>query len=214
MFPDHSVGRGPNRGEPTLLNFNTRLIEASAVYFHYETKYNTLRVYYNSKTDSARLTLFEVRRNNKNTTFIYNDRNREENSGWFLRDLKTAGGNKDVYATETVIELLKNQGYSIVTQFDYTDTISFEMPHHSGNHISPSYVKDVKNGIEIGWISNGTYNSIPQVLKIEKVTGIKTQSLRDLGIEKNGYYDGHYKCEILPSQAKAAKQFFSKRFKK
>lgn len=214
LFPVHTVGRGPNTGEPTLLDFSTRLIEANSLHFHYERRYGSIEIYYGAKNESPNNVFFEVRKNNKNLDFIYKMRADDENQfGWFIKKLCQKLEQKNEYVDEESIEkLLLSEGYSIVTKFEFSNKISFRMPHHGSGFIKPKYIKRFKNGIEIGWVSSGTYNSIPNVVRIEQIRNISTKNLSELGIETSGYYDHHYKCEILTSQAKQAKSFFQKRF--
>lgn len=215
LFPIHNVGRGPNPNEPTLLDFTTKITEARAIHFHYESKYGSLQIFLNSKTKSSNETFFEVRKNGKNQTFTYVDRvNEDDQFGYFVKELIKSAKDTDYIDTDYIREALVSQGYSILTEFSFTDKVSFRMPHHSGYSINPTYVKNIRSGIEIGWLSSGTYNSIPNVVRIERSNGIKCESLSKLGIERAGYYDHHYKCKILPTQAKAAKSFFKSRFNK
>lgn len=218
LFPVHSVGRGPNPGEPALLEFGTRLIQANGIHFHYESKYNSVLVYIASITEGyPDNTFFEVRRDGKNSTFKFHKGGQHDN--WFMNQLRVVARLKgaeghSIYYVEDVRAALESQGYSVLTEFAYTHEIRYELPHHGGgSHIHPEYVKPVRNGIEIGWISRGTYNSLPHVLKVEKITEIKTVALRDLGLETTGNHSHHYQCTVLPEQADAAKAFFSQRFK-
>jgi hypothetical protein len=218
LFPNHSVGRGPNTGEPTLLDFSTRITEASGIHFH-RSEYGSIDIMVQSKTESVDKTFFDVRKNGKNKTFIFEHRSSDENQNWYVKDLMKVAcardGVESVYWCDgrDVAEELEKQGYSIVTQFDFSNEIGFRLPHHgSGYFIKPSYVKQTAKAIEIGWVSSGTYNSLPNVIKIEMISEVKSQSLREMGLEGSGYYDGHYRCNILPTQAKAVKAFFGKRF--
>jgi hypothetical protein len=216
LFPSHNVGRGPNVGENTLLDFTTKLTEASAVHFHYERKYGFVEILVKAKDDSDDRTFFEVRKNNKNYDFTYKHRaDADDQFSWLVKDLIKAIEEKKNYVdTDSIEAELKTQGYSIVCIFPYTNIISFSMPHHGmGNIIKPSYVKKIKSGIELGFISSGTYNAIPNVIRITKARGIKAVSLKDLGLETRGYHDHHYRCNIQPSQAKQAQRFFKSRFK-
>lgn len=213
LFPIHNVGRGPNPGEPTLLDFNTRLTEASAIHFHFENKYNSLEIYINVKGNSANRIFFEVRKNGKNTDFTYKPCFSNEDQSYFVKEMIKLNGEDKYFSDDTLRETLKANGYSVVTEFAYSDVVSFSMPHHSGGSIRSGYIKQLKNGIEIGWLSSGTYNSIPNVVKIERSRGIKTESLSKLGIESRGYYSHHYNCNILPSQVSQAVSFFKSRFK-
>jgi len=219
LFPIHSAGRGPNPGEPTLLEFGTRIVDANALYFHYESKFGSLEVYVRSQTGGrGSPVFFDVRKDGKTYSFTYEKTRDESDLPYFIRNLKsvakTQGRDSDVYFAEDVREEMLKQGFSIIAEFEYTERIRFQMPHHGHGFIKPTYVKETKTALEIGWVSSGTYNSIPQVLRVEKSRGIKTVSLRDLGIEQDGYYDGHYRCEIQAHQAEDAKRFFSKRFKR
>lgn len=217
LFPVHSGGRGPNPGEPTLLEFGTRLLSCSGIYFHFESKYGSLEIYTRSQTGGHSKVFFEVRKGNKNWDFTWIKRaNPDDQHGWLIKEIlvkaEAQGGRP--YNTEDMREFLVSLGYSIVAEFEYTEKIQFRLPHHGGGFIRPTYVKAIKNGLEIGWISSGTYNSLPQVLKIEKIKRIRTVKLADLGIERKGYYSHYYHYEIQATQAKAAKAFFGKRFKK
>ena len=213
LFPNHTVGRGPNSGEVTLLDFSTRLTEARGVYFHYESKYKSVTIYINSKSESPDSTFFDTRKNGKSYAFTYRYRtDMQDQFGWLVKELMVG---KEYCDVDDIREALKVKGYSIVAEFQFTNIVSFSLPHHgSGGFIRPEYVKPIKNGIEIGWISSGTYNSIPNVVKIERTRGIKTKSLSKLGLESKGYYSHHYHCNILPEQAQQAKRFFGGRFKR
>lgn len=211
LFPVNEVGRGPNSGEPTLLNFETRIIEAKSIYFHYESKYSSLQIFYTSSTDNYPDDYFiEVRKSNKTQSIKLNQRASDNELPYLIKQLK---GNQYVYRIEGYKELLEANGYSIVTCFGYTGQIQYELPHHFLYSIQPKYIKELNRGIELGFISSGTYNSLPHVLKITKSRGIKSVPLSDLGIETSGYYSHHYNCEIKQDQAIEAKKFFNKRFK-
>lgn len=213
LWANHSVGRGPNPGEPGLLDFSTRIMEASTIYFHYEAKYGSIEIYVNSKTKSANQTFFEIRRNGKNRDFVFQRHADVEDYAWFIKDLLKEAQQKIFYDASEVRETLLKLGYSIIAEFDFTDRVEFELPHHSRGFIRPKYVKATKTSIEIGWVSSGTYNSLPNVVRIEKCRGVKTRSLSKLGIETKGYYSHHYHCNILPEQATQARRFFNSRFK-
>lgn len=216
LFPVHAVGRGPNTGEPTLLEFGTRLVEANGVLFHYEARFGSIQIYLSHKNDSQPNNIFfEVRKNGKNQNFVYLRRAGAETQEHFIQQLlKTAKSEgRSLYDLDCIREELIRTGYSVVSEFAFSEQLQFRMPHHGSGVIQPTYVKQTANAIEIGWISSGTYNAIPQVVRIECIRKISTVSLCDLGIETNGYYDGHYRCEVRTAQAREVKAFFSKRFK-
>lgn len=212
LFPTNEAGRGPNRGEPTLLDFNTRIIEARSIHFDYDSKYNSLRIFYTSTTSSYSSNYFiEYRYKGKTENFIYKERS-GDNLPWIIKQLKEE--NEYLYDIESVIKLLEANGRKVITSFQFSGFISYnDLPHHGSYSIKPTYIKENSKGIEIGWKSVGTYNSLPNVLKISRSRSLSTTGLSDIGIEESGYYDGHYRCEILTSQAKQARSFFKSRFK-
>lgn len=76
--------------------------------------------------------------------------------------------------------------------------------------VSPQFVNVTSSGIELGWYTNQTYNSLPMVLKISKVKEIRTVKLKDLGIERAGYYSYTDNMQVLPEHVEAAKRFANK----
>lgn len=99
--------------------------------------------------------------------------------------------------TERFEKILTALGSKLVSHYIFTDRMS----------IVPQFVRETKRGLEIGWMTSSTYNSLPVVLKVEKSKGIKTIGLADIGVEERGYYSHDDRMQVLPSQAKAAREF-------
>lgn len=76
--------------------------------------------------------------------------------------------------------------------------------------ISPKYLEHSDKGLELGWMTHSTYNSLPCTLKIFKARGISTVKLSDLGVEEAGYYSHHDQMRVLPEHADRAKRFARK----
>jgi hypothetical protein len=217
LFANHEAGRGPNLGEPVLLEFTTKIIEATSI--HFQQHGTLLEIFYFSTVGHGRDygTFIEVRKNGKNQTLTWVDRNQESTMAMLSRlEIKISDDDMPYLSdSRDIKEFLIKQGFTVLVCFDFTGRIRQKLPHHGmGCYLAPTYLKETKQGIELGWISSGTYNSLPNVLKVSKVKGLKTTRLCDLGVETSGYYDGHYKCEILTAQANAAKAFFKRKFKK
>lgn len=115
-------------------------------------------------------------------------------------------------------EKLEEYGIKILVWYDYTHKISSSRIPHMGKYgvskVGQHYVKQTKNSIELGWYASGTYNALPNVVRISKTRKMPTTRLCDISLEKRGYYDHHFKCEIPTTQVNAAKSFFKKRFGK
>lgn len=103
--------------------------------------------------------------------------------------------------TERFEKLLKFAGVSLVTLFQFTDRLWC---------ISPDYVEQTKQGLEIGWTERHTYNALPATLRISRVKEIKTVKLCEIGVEQSGYYDHTDRMRILPEQVTAVKRFASR----
>lgn len=99
---------------------------------------------------------------------------------------------------ETFNKLLSFAGVSLVTLFVFTERLWC---------ISPDYVEETKQGLEIGWTERHTYNSLPATLRIVKTREIKMVKLADIGVETSGYYNHGDNMRILPEQVAEAKRF-------
>lgn len=135
-----------------------------------------------------------------NKSKLKDDRKRREEAlklyADFYRYTFLNGTKDDVKALFGIAEV------NLITEFQYTERFSL----YSG----ASFIKQVRGGIELGWYQTSTYNSLPLVLKITGVKAVKTVQLRDIGVEKTGYYSHHDQLEILPEQCKNAKKLLSK----
>lgn len=99
--------------------------------------------------------------------------------------------------TKNLEKILTVLNAKLVTSYVFTDRMS----------LVPDFVRETRKGVEIGYMTHSTYNSLPVVLKIEKSKGIKTIGLKDIGVEERGYYSHDDRMQVLPSQAKAAREF-------
>lgn len=100
--------------------------------------------------------------------------------------------------TERFEKFLTAIGFKLVAYFNFTERFW---------GVSPDYFEQTRNGFEIGWTTKGTYNSLPQTLKVTKSRGIKTVGLSEIGIEGSGYYSHSDRMQILPEQVKEAKRY-------
>ena len=221
FFRRHVAERGLNHNESSLLDFGTRIIEANGVHFAYNRKYNSVQLYIRSTIHSGDAgTYIEVTKSGTTHALTLYD-NAEENH-WSVRRLKELLNNtKEVrinlfqhYAQEELKEELVKADCKILVFFRFNVEMGVSLPHHVASVVGKTnYVKPNRTGIEIGWTASGTYNSLPNVVRVSRVTTIQSVKLSDLGIENRGYYSHDWKCSIPKRQAKQAKAFFTKRFK-
>lgn len=208
--------RGLNHNKSTLLDFGTKLIEAKAVHFAYHSKYSSVSLYINSTVHSEHAgTYVEFTRQGKLTTVALYDN--AEKTPWQVSDVlgdKVSVNLFQCYAQDEFQALLKNAGCNILVFFRFNAQVTINVPHTFKNTIGqPSYIKETKQGIELGYKSLGTYCTLPSVIKVKRVRTIQSVKLAELGIEEKGYYSHDQRCSIPKHQAKQAKRFFSKRFK-
>lgn len=217
FFSRHIGFRGLNHNESKLLDFGTRLIEANAVHFAYSRKYNSVNMYIQSTVHSQDAgTYIEFTRNGKlETVTLYDGSDRRPR-----QIVEILGGKVDVdlfqeYSQDEFKTALVKAGCNVLVFFRFNAQVGIDIPHHNASSYigKPNYIKTNKRGIEIGYMSHGTYNSLPSVISIKRVSTIQSVKLVDLGIERKGYYSHDCKCLIPKSQAKQAKRFFAKRFK-
>lgn len=96
---------------------------------------------------------------------------------------------------------LKAKGFKLLTAMVYEMKFSFRS----------DYIKESKNSIEFGWMSVGTYNSLPETLKITiRKSNPKYLNLADLGVESAGYYTHCDRMKIRPEDKAEAMQFYRK----
>jgi hypothetical protein len=212
-----------NHDESSLLDFGTKLIEAKAVHFAYDSKYDWVSLYIDSTVHSNDAgTYIEFRFDGKTQSVVLYDANHysneEKNVPWQLKPFGFE--NQDLrlfqhYSQGEFKAKLAKAGCKLLVFFRFNAQVRVKLPHHSGSACigTPNYVKKTKQGVELGFISSGTYNSLPNVIKVSRVNSIQTVSLNTLGIERKGYYSYDLKCSIPKSQAKQAKAFFGKRFR-
>lgn len=116
------------------------------------------------------------------------------------------------YAQDQFQTRLKAAGIKILVFFRFTHQLQGDRIPHHGGEVKTSYVKTSSRGVELGWYSSGTYNGLPNVVRITKTMELPTVKLHTIGLERSGYYDHHFRCSIPKTQADAAKAFFAKRF--
>jgi hypothetical protein len=221
FFPRHTGMRGPNHNESSLIDFGTRLIEANAVHFAYST-FGSVTLYIDSTIYSHENagTYIEYRLNGKTEYFTLYDRTNESDSTHYQlqrllgHDTKVKTNLFQHREQDELKEAMERAGAKILVFFRFNALITVNIPHHGSHFIGkPEYIKESKRGVEIGWISSGTYNGLPNVVKVSKVKTLPVVRLDTLGIERTGYYDHHYKCAIPKAQAKQARAFFARRFR-
>lgn len=98
-------------------------------------------------------------------------------------------------------EFIAHIGFKLVAYFSFTERFW---------GVSPDYFEETSNGFEIGWTAKGTYNALPQTLKVTKSRGIKTVGLAEIGVEGSGYYNHSDRMQILPGQVDEVKRFASR----
>ncbi len=103
-----------------------------------------------------------------------------------------------------IFDALQRNGVELLAVVPFT--------HRFG--VAPKYVKQTKSSLELGWETNGTYGSLPCVLKLKWTTKsawksplLKTVRLRDIGAEVSGYYDHSENQEVASEQVRAVKAF-------
>jgi hypothetical protein len=216
FFPNHVGQRGLNHNESSLLDFGTRIIEARGVHFAYDRRFNTVQLYIKSTVHNYNAgTYIEVTKDGK--TYSVTLRDKDETTNGRLTNLLGKEFESDlfqVYSQDELKEELTKAGCNILVFFRFTIELGLNLPHHADRFLgTPSYVKETKRGVELGWFAAGTYNSLPHVVKVSKVTTIQSVKLVDLGIESRGYYSHDWRCSVPKAQASKAKAFFKKRFK-
>lgn len=216
FFPNHIGHRGLNHNESSLLDFSTRITEANAVHFAYNRKYNSVQLYIKSTVHNYGAgTYIEFVRNGKTRSVTLYDR--DDKANWIITEVLGKEFESDLfqsYSQDELKDALTLAGCNVLVFFRFNVEIGLSLPHHGRGYLGkPSYVKPNRTGIEIGWVSSGTYNSLPNVIRVSRVTTIQAVKLSDLGIENRGYYSHDWKCSIPKRQAKQAKAFFGKRFK-
>lgn len=107
------------------------------------------------------------------------------------------------HSIEKFAMLIRQKGYEFMDVMEYTHKFS----------IFPESVKVLKNKITFTYMTLGTYNSLPEIMTIEKVKKFNEISLASLGIEKQGYYSHSDKMNILPEQKEEVMEFYNQ-FKK
>jgi hypothetical protein len=220
FFKRHVGMRGLNYNESSLLDFGTRIIEAKNVHFAYNSKFKTITLYIDSTVHSVNAgTYIEYVKDGKTVCSTVYDS--EEKRHYLWEKLGFTSEELDLYQLYNQEEFkakLAEKGCKLLVFFRFNAGIYLNLPHFFTNPSIPidgknSYVKPTRHGIEFGFISSGTYNSLPNVIKISRVQNIQTVTLHSLGIERKGYYSHDLKCSISKTQAKKAKRFFAKRFK-
>lgn len=126
--------------------------------------------------------------------------NRQFTVELFQDIIKDLGGHRD---KESLVKLCELTGFTLKTVFP------FVLKHQ----FSPRFINLSDKVLEFGYKTNNTYNSLPVMIKIEKVSEIKSVSLAKLNIEESGYYSHSDTMGILPESVSKAKNFMS-RFKR
>jgi len=107
-----------------------------------------------------------------------------------------------VYYRREFDEKLKLLGGEVVDIFEFSREIN----------VYPEFVEELKNGVEIGYETKQTYNSLPQTIKITRQKNqTKTIKLADIGVEGRDYYSHDDRMAILPEDLEKVKRF-QKRF--
>ena len=202
----HAVGYGLN-GDPVLGEFTTQLIEAQQVLIHRVQGPNSdfMRVYLSSTSRSDDGGTFVEVRDPKGEKHFYHELNADRLRGWLDIETDEAEGLVSSLRWRGRDEFdacFEAKGWKVLQVFRYTHSFAF----------SPEYVQETKTSIEFGWMTNFTYYSHPNTLKITRGTGFRTVSLEEIGVEESGYYDHHAHIHIRPEQVKAVKAF-NRRFK-
>jgi hypothetical protein len=215
FFPNHIAHRGLNHNESSLLDFGTRIIEADSVHFAYSRRFNSVSLYIKSTVHSYDSgTYLEFTRNGKTVSVTMYDN--ADKTPWQIEQVLGKDVSVDLFQSYNQTDFqtaLTNAGCNILVFFRFNVQISLRIPHMLPSIGTPNYAKPIKQGIELGWTSHGTYNSLPNVIKVSRVSTIQAVKLYELGIENRGYYSHDLKCSIPKAQAKSAKRFFDKRFK-
>lgn len=218
FFANHSGCQGPNTGETGLLDFSTRIYEASAVHFVkcafqgdgvrvlIQERIGTCssdRLYLRLKIEKKYHDVFTFEGEDELPYVLKNVSNEKQ------RELKYILSHS--YKEKELNVLLQSEGIEVLEYFRFSIAIHQKLPHHGGDVLQPVFIKERKNSLELGWISNGTYNSLPNTVKVTKTKEIKTVKLQDIGAETVGYYDHHYRC-VIPVEQRAAAESFAKKF--
>jgi hypothetical protein len=218
FFKKHVGHRGLNHNESRLLEFGTRLIEAEAIHFAYTREFNSVHVYIRSTIYTPEAgTYIEFVKDGKTYSATMYDRGGENDVPYSIEKVLGKGVDCDLFQAYAQIELkekLEATRCNVLVFFRFTTQMGMNIPHHSRNYLGQvDYIRETKQGIELGWIASGTYNSLPNVVRIKRITAIPTVKLSDLGIERKGYYSHDMQCTIPKAQAQLVKRFFGKRFK-
>jgi len=96
-------------------------------------------------------------------------------------------------------------GIKVLRVFEYTESYSL---------YGSFDLKKTRHGMELVWYSLGTYNSLPNRIRVTKATNLNTVKLVDLGAELRGYYSHDRKATVLRDQAAAVKKFMAALSKK
>lgn len=211
FFKRHLAERGLNHNESGLLDFGSQLIDAKAIHFAYDRRFG-VHIYIRSivHTSSAG-TYIEWTKNGKTESLAMYDH--QDEVPWRFKDVLTK---QDIdlfqsYSQKEIKDKLNAAGFKILVFFRFNTELRTNIPHHHSTASGRAYLKRIRNGIEMGGRSSGTYNSLPYVIRIQKVHALKVTKLVDLGIEDKGYYSHDFKCKIPSNQAEKAKQFFKSR---
>lgn len=96
-----------------------------------------------------------------------------------------------------IAKQLKLQDIELIDVFMYNKRIS----------LNPDFVNVKGPKIELGEMSNHTYHSLPVVYTFDFLPNLKTVELRGLGVEKEGYYDGHSRHSVRADQVDEVVKF-------
>ena len=239
FFPLHRADRGLNLSESNTLNFATKLIEAKEVLFikGSEKQRSTLFIKSTVENYAKRGVYLELRYNNTTFCFQLNEdichipyefgrklpaikEVFSEEYSWFCKQVKTEArplkneidkrfhkemlGRFTNYQKDTENNF-KACGIKVLRVFEYTESYTLYRSFD---------LKKTRHGMELVWYSLGTYNSLPNRIRVTKATNLNTVKLVDLGAELRGYYSHDRKASVLRDQAAAVKKFMAALSKK
>lgn len=96
------------------------------------------------------------------------------------------------------VKLLDKYGHKMIKHYHFNDCVTVW---------TPQYTTALKNGIEIGYHTGNTYNSLPVVVKLTAVNKIKAVKLSEIGVETRGNYSHDARWSVRSEQVKQAKRF-------
>jgi hypothetical protein len=208
-----------SNGDNLTVELQTKAYEAEQVIFVASQRSSLVEVYFRSQA-------YERGNKHKATVIVFKDsKGRRESvsipkihfgSSEDAQDLIKRRFNLDKTAEADLIsELTRDLYYSSVIKKETRGALAIkgiiieQVAEYSHKlWITPLFVKECTSGVEIGWMSFGTYASHPCLLKITKrKTETPLVNLRDIGAEVAGYYSHSNKHTCRPEQAEALKQF-------